>query len=71
MLYGDKGFFAFEIKRTMQVKPSDMIGLQVFKQDYPESTCYLIHGGHERGQEGNIHTLPMEHCLKSLLDVLT
>ena len=70
VLYGEKGFFAFEIKRSTKIQRSDLSGLKAFKEDYPEAKCYVVYGGHEQEYKGDITLLPLLDCLRSLQNIL-
>lgn len=67
VLYGERGFFAFEIKRASRINRADLKGLRAFKTDYPEATCYVMHGGNDRGSVDNIQLLPLRDCLQEVL----
>ncbi|MBF5058754.1 ATP-binding protein [Candidatus Neptunochlamydia vexilliferae] len=70
ILYGEKGFHAFEIKRSDNISPKDLKGLRAFQKDYPEAELYLIYGGKWVRKEGNILLLPFEEALKRLPKLL-
>jgi uncharacterized protein len=72
ILYGEKGFFAFEIKRAGKVKRSDLKGLMTFHEDYPEAKCYVVHYGvGPEFTEGPVTHINMEDCLRRLSSILT
>ncbi|MEM1243590.1 MAG: ATP-binding protein [Pseudomonadota bacterium] len=71
VLYGEKGFFAFEVKRTSKIQLTDFKGLKAFAADYPEAQCYLIYGGTEKASRQGINLLPAQSCLKELLQILS
>lgn len=70
VLYGEKGFFAFEIKRAASVRSSDFRGLKAFRQDYPQAKCYLVYGGCEKTQQEGITLLPFSDALLQLRNIL-
>lgn len=70
ILYGNKGFLAFEIKRKEKLYSTDFLGLKRFAQIYPEATLYLLYGGNEEYQEGNIHVIPLNQVFKQLKNLL-
>lgn len=70
VLYGPKGFHAFEIKRTMQVSRKDAKGLFAFCEDYPEAKLYLIYSGNQRLYFDNIEVWPMRDLLFQLPVIL-
>ncbi len=71
VLYGEKGFFAFEIKRTANLQPADFGGLKAFQKDYPEANCYLVYGGSEFYYQDNFSVIPFAECLGKLREILS
>ena len=71
IVYGAKGFYAFEIKRSRTVTKNDLKALKAFKEDFPEVTLYLIYGGERRYYFDEIEVLPMTEALKQLPQILT
>jgi len=71
VLYGEKGFLAFEIKRTARVSGVQLRGLRAFLKDYPMARAYFLYGGRRRLQEGPIDCLPMEDAFRRLPEILT
>ena len=70
VLYGEKGFFTFELKRKAKLSSKDYKGLKVFSEDYPEAKCILLYGGSEQYQYDGITVMPIEKALANLLEVL-
>ncbi|MCW5588649.1 MAG: ATP-binding protein [Legionellales bacterium] len=70
VLYGKKGFFAFEIKRKTRLDQHDFKGLKIFGEDYPEARLYLLYGGNESYYEGDIQVLPFVKALPMLDQLL-
>lgn len=70
IVYGAKGFFAFEIKRSNNVSRSDIKNLISFHQDYPEATLYLIYGGEQKFNFDTVSVLPMKDALFLLPSIL-
>jgi len=70
ILYGQKGFFAFEVKRTRRVSQSMLKGLRAFLRDYPEARAYFVYGGDRILREGAIEIVPIERFLKALPELL-
>lgn len=66
IIYGAKGFHAFEIKRKQNISKKDLKGLLAFKEEYPEATLYLLYGGQTRYQENGIQLIPFEEALSQL-----
>lgn len=70
VIYGPKGFHAFEIKRTSNISSKSLKGLKNFGEDYPEATLRLIFLGKHKEYHGNITAIPMEEALKELPDLI-
>jgi len=70
VLYGEKGLFAFEIKRSHKVDNVMLKGLKAFKADYPEAQCYFVYNGTERLYKEGITLIPFEDVLKNLSTIL-
>jgi uncharacterized protein len=70
IIYGEKGFFAFEIKRASTVSVHDAKGLLSFYQDYPEAKLYLIYGGAQKYFFDDVEVLPMTEALLMLPKIL-
>lgn len=70
VLYGEKGFFAFEIKRTSNLQRSDFKALKAFQSDYPEAKCYMIYGGSEEAHHDGVDIMPMASCLMHFPEIL-
>lgn len=70
VLYGAKGLFAFEIKRTGRIAGIHLRGLRSFLKDYPMAKAYFFYGGRRRLSEGPIQILPMEEAFRKLPEIL-
>lgn len=64
VLYGEKGFLAFEFKSGTRLREVDLSGLKLFGEDYPQSKRYLIYNGKERRHQSGIEILPAELFFK-------
>jgi uncharacterized protein len=71
ILYGEKGLYAFEIKRKQKLSPKDFQGLSLFKQDYPMANCYLLYGGTRSYFEKDIAVIPFLQAIGNLPKILT
>ncbi len=71
IVYGPKNFIAIEVKRSNTVSSSDLKGLKLFLEDYPEAQGYIIYGGNKKlyFDEG-IRALPILDFLKLLPKIL-
>jgi len=68
--YGEKGIFAFEIKRGARHKSADMKGLHEFKKSYPMAKLFLVNGSKRSSKEGDVQIVPFEKALHSLPTIL-
>lgn len=66
IVYGDEVFWAIEVKNTSRIRPEDLRSLVTFKNDYPESTAYLLYRGKERIMKNGILCMPCEEFLLKL-----
>ncbi len=60
---GPSCFLAIEVKNGTVVHPSDLKGLNTFREDYPEATPILLYRGQHRYKEGDILCCPVEEFL--------
>lgn len=66
VVYGDRDFFALEVKHTDRVRPADLAGLRSFVSEYPECRPMLLHRGPDRLEIGGIPCWPVETFLREL-----
>ena len=66
VLYGEKGLYAFEIKRSKIINNRDFSGLHAFKKDYPIAKLYMIYGGDHCEYHGDVQVIPYKEALFSL-----
>jgi predicted AAA+ superfamily ATPase len=66
VLYGERGLFAFEVKRTGRFREADLAPLRLFKGDYPIARCFLLYGGREEYEVDGIRILPLATALPDL-----
>lgn len=71
VLYGDRGLHAFEVTRSSVFRESDLAGLELFLEDYPQARGHLFYGGTKRYRFGSIEVLPLEDGLLELPRTLT
>ena len=71
IIYGENGFYAFEIKRKQNISKKDLKGLLAFKADYPEAHFYLLYGGKGEYIENGVHIAPFENILKALKNIIS
>ena len=70
VLYGEKGIFAFEVKRTAKVSSKLLSSLKSFLRDYPQAKAFFIYGGKRLMHEGEIEIYPLNSFLKKLPQIL-
>ncbi len=66
ILYGEKGLYAFEIKRKARLSSYDFKPLNLFMEDYPMAKPILLYGGSEAYFEGNIKVEPIKNFIANL-----
>jgi predicted AAA+ superfamily ATPase len=71
VLYGPKGLFVFEVKRTARSTPALLGGLKSFLSDYPKARAYFVYMGSRRMHEGEIEIVPARQMLANLPQVLS
>jgi len=69
--YGEKGLYAFEIKRKRHISPFDLKGLQAFGEDYEMAKLFLLYGGDEVEYHQNITVIPYQQTLFELKNILS
>lgn len=70
VLYGERGLYAVECKRSARVRDEDLASLQQFRSDYPMCVCYLVHAGTEHRHQAGIEIVPAAWFLRNLDRVL-
>jgi uncharacterized protein len=58
VIYGPRGFWAIEVKRSSDLTPNDIKGLLAFKEEYPEAECFIITAGKQREIYRNFPIIP-------------
>lgn len=67
VVYGPKGFWAIEVKRSSHLGPDDVRGLSAFKEDYPEAECMILTLGKQRENYRGFAVVPIEEFLLNLV----
>jgi hypothetical protein len=70
ILYGEKGLFAFEIKRSNRIDDRALKGLRLFLEDYPMAQCFYLYSGSLTEYHDNITVLPLDSAFRTLSDLL-
>lgn len=71
VLYGPKGIFAFEIKRSARISTSMLTGLKSFLKDYPRAKTFFVYGGKRHMWEDNIEIMPVKEFLQNLVKIIS
>ncbi|MES2345421.1 MAG: AAA family ATPase [Chlamydiota bacterium] len=66
VIYGPKGFWAIEVKRSANLGPDDVRALTAFKEEYPEATCFFVTLGKRKESYRGFPVLPLEEFLLNL-----
>lgn len=66
VLYGQRGFHAFEVKRASVFRETDLRGLRLFCGDYSAARGHLFYGGTKRYRFGAIEVVPFGEGLSHL-----
>lgn len=70
VIYGPRGFHAFEIKRSSVITSKSLKGLKTFGQDYPEAHLFILFFGKIKEYYGNVTAIPFEQALRELLQLI-
>ena len=62
----DRGFFAFEVKRSAFFRDADLDTLRLFRADSPKARCVLLYTGDRRYDFDGIEVLPIADALPAL-----
>ncbi|HEV8051759.1 MAG TPA: AAA family ATPase [Parachlamydiaceae bacterium] len=65
VIYGEKQFWAIEVKNSATISRSDLSGLKAFGKDYPEAKLFLLYRGTRRLLQDNILCIPVSEFLSS------
>ncbi len=66
VIYGDKGLWAIEVKRSSTIQRADLRHLKTFLEDYPESEAFFLYGGSEKRLIDDVLCLPVDTFLQQL-----
>jgi predicted AAA+ superfamily ATPase len=66
IVYGPKGFWAIEVKRSPNLGPDDVKALAAFKEEYPEAKCLFVVMGKQRETYRGVPVIPLEEFLKNM-----
>ena len=63
IVYGPRGFWAIEVKRSPHLGPDDARALLAFKEEYPEATCFFVTPTKHKEMYRGIPVIPVEEFL--------
>jgi predicted AAA+ superfamily ATPase len=66
VIYGPRGFWAIEVKRSSNLSPDDIRGMSAFKEEYPEASCFFVTLGKQRENYRGFPVIPVEEFLLNL-----
>jgi predicted AAA+ superfamily ATPase len=67
ILYGPRGLYAIEVKRSSEFRERDLAGLRLFRSDYPEAKGLFLYGGTVDYAYEGIRVVGMDKALRQLL----
>jgi uncharacterized protein len=66
VVYGPRGFWAIEVKRSFNLGPDDVKAMIAFKEEYPEAQCFFVAPGKRRENYRGFPIIPMDDFLRHL-----
>jgi hypothetical protein len=67
IIYGPKGFWAIEVKRSANLGPDDARALLAFKEEYPEAQCLFVTLGKRKEIYRGFPVIPAEEFLLGII----
>lgn len=67
VVYGPRGFWAIEVKRSPNLGPDDVRSLSAFKEEFPEASCFFVIPGKRREVYRGFPVFPVEEFLLSII----
>ena len=67
VVYGEAGFWVFEVKNSRTAHRSDLRGLRAFLDDYPEAQAALLYRGADRLLVDDVLCLPVDEFLRGIV----
>jgi predicted AAA+ superfamily ATPase len=67
VIYGPRGFWAIEVKRSANIRPDDIRGLKAFKEEYPEAECFLVAPVRQKEEYRGFPIVPVEEFLLGIV----
>lgn len=66
VIYGPRGFWAVEVKRSSHLGPDDVRSMAAFKEEYPEAYCFFVTTGKHYEEYRGFPVIPVEDFLLSI-----
>lgn len=66
VIYGPRGFWAIEVKRSINLGPDDVRGLAAFQEEYPEACCFFVTPTKQRELYRGFPVIPVEEFLLAI-----
>lgn len=66
IIYGPRGFWAIEVKRSPNLSPDSVRGMLAFKDEYPEAQCLFVTLGRQRENYRGFPVIPVEEFLLNI-----
>lgn len=66
IIYGPRGFWAIEVKRSPNLGPDDVRPLMAFKEEYPEAHCFFVVPVKHQESYRGFPVIPVEDFLRRL-----
>ncbi len=66
VIYGPRGFWAIEVKRSANLGPDDVRGMNAFKEEYPEAVCLFLTPTKRRETYRGFPVIPIEEFLLNI-----
>lgn len=63
IIYGPRGFWAIEVKRSSNLGPDDVRALVAFQEEYPEAQCFFVAPAKRRENYRGFPVIPIEEFL--------
>lgn len=63
VIYGPRGFWGIEVKRSANLGPNDINALIAFKEEYPEAECFVVAPAKRRETYRGFPVIPIEEFL--------
>lgn len=66
VIYGPRGFWAIEVKRSANLGPDDLRALTAFKEEYPEAQCLIVAPGKRKEIYRGFPVIPLDEFLLNI-----